>query len=49
MFSVGYGATPLPALSEAIEFEKNSTLAQYEVGRLTDLIDKLADSIRIHG
>ncbi|KAJ7241891.1 hypothetical protein B0H12DRAFT_1132888 [Mycena haematopus] len=42
---LGYGATPLPALQEAIKFEKNSTLAQYEVGRLTELIDKLADNI----
>ncbi|KAJ7653468.1 Zn-dependent exopeptidase [Mycena rosella] len=45
---LGYGATPLPALSEAIQYEKNATLAQYEVGRLTDLIDKLADQIRVH-
>ncbi|KAJ6515617.1 hypothetical protein C8R45DRAFT_957123 [Mycena sanguinolenta] len=42
---LGYGATPLPALQEAIKFEKNATLAQYEVGRLTELIDKLADNI----
>ncbi|KAF7332141.1 Zn-dependent exopeptidase [Mycena kentingensis (nom. inval.)] len=45
---LGYGATPLPALSEAIEFEKNGTLAQHEVGRLTALIDALADDIRVH-
>ncbi|KAJ7094526.1 Zn-dependent exopeptidase [Mycena belliarum] len=45
---LGYGATPMPALSEAIQFEKNATLAQYEVKRLTDLIDKLADEIRVH-
>ncbi|KAJ6539618.1 hypothetical protein B0H19DRAFT_1179844 [Mycena capillaripes] len=45
---LGYGATPMPALSEAIQFEKNATLAQYEVGRLTDLLDALADNIRIH-
>ncbi|KAF7301895.1 Zn-dependent exopeptidase [Mycena indigotica] len=45
---LGYGATPLPALAEAIEFEKNKTLAEYEVGRLVDLIDKLADNIRVH-
>ncbi|KAJ6538539.1 Zn-dependent exopeptidase [Mycena vulgaris] len=45
---LGYGATPLPALSEAIQYEQNATLAQYEVGRLTDLIDKLADTLRIH-
>ncbi|KAJ7129388.1 Zn-dependent exopeptidase [Mycena epipterygia] len=45
---LGYGATPMPALTEAIKYEKNTTLAQYEVGRLTDLIDKLADNIRVH-
>ncbi|KAJ6490314.1 hypothetical protein C8R47DRAFT_1124198 [Mycena vitilis] len=45
---LGYGATSFPALAEAIQYEKNTTLAQYEVGRLTDLLDKLADSIRIH-
>ncbi|KAJ7780979.1 hypothetical protein B0H16DRAFT_1298508 [Mycena metata] len=45
---LGYGATPLPALAEAIQIEKNATLAQYEVGRLTDLIDKLSSNIRVH-
>ncbi|KAJ7044603.1 Zn-dependent exopeptidase [Mycena alexandri] len=45
---LGYGATPLPALAEAIQIEKNATLAQYEVGRLTDLIDKLSNNIRVH-
>ncbi|KAJ7167465.1 hypothetical protein C8R46DRAFT_995586 [Mycena filopes] len=45
---LGYGATPLPALAEAIQIEKNATLAQYEVGRLTDLLDKLSDNIRVH-
>jgi len=45
---LGYGATPMPALAEAILFEKNSTLAQYEVGRLTELIDKLSNSISTH-
>jgi N-acetylated-alpha-linked acidic dipeptidase len=38
----------MPALAEAILFEKNSTLAQYEVGRLTELIDKLSNSISTH-
>ncbi|KAJ7811132.1 Zn-dependent exopeptidase [Mycena olivaceomarginata] len=46
---LGYGATPLPALQEAIKYEKNSTLAQYEVGRLTELIDKLASNIAYSG
>lgn len=38
---LGYGTTTLPALTEAITFEKNVTLAQYEAGRLQLLIDKL--------
>ncbi|KAJ6628907.1 hypothetical protein B0H10DRAFT_1940270 [Mycena sp. CBHHK59/15] len=45
---LGYGATTLPALTEALTFDKNVTLAQYEVGRLTELIDNLADNIRVH-
>ncbi|KAJ7484085.1 Zn-dependent exopeptidase [Mycena galericulata] len=45
---LGYGATPMPALAESIQYAKNATLAQHEVGRLTDLIDKLADNIRVH-
>jgi len=45
---LGYGATPLPALAEAIQYAKNATLAQSEVGRLTDLLDNLADNIRVH-
>jgi len=45
---LGYGATPLPALTEALTFDRNETLAQLEVKRLTSLIDKLADNIRVH-
>lgn len=41
----GYGATTLPALTEAITFEANATMAQYEAGRLKSLIDKLAETI----
>ncbi|KIJ69966.1 hypothetical protein HYDPIDRAFT_78885, partial [Hydnomerulius pinastri MD-312] len=37
----GYGATTLPALTEAILYEKNATLAEYEVTRLTTLLKKL--------
>ncbi|KAJ6539630.1 hypothetical protein B0H19DRAFT_1179879 [Mycena capillaripes] len=44
---LGYGATPMPALAEAIQLEKNATLAQYEVKRLTDLLDALSDNIRV--
>lgn len=42
---IGYGATTLPALSEAIEFEKNETLAAYEEERLVYLLDILSDTI----
>ncbi|KAF5364284.1 hypothetical protein D9756_000759 [Leucocoprinus leucothites] len=42
---LGYGATTLPALTEAITIEKDTKLANYEAGRLTDLIDKLAETI----
>ncbi|KAI0939157.1 hypothetical protein AcV5_000651 [Taiwanofungus camphoratus] len=42
---LGYGATTLPALTEAITFEANATMAQYEAGRLKSLIDKLAETI----
>ena len=42
---LGYGATTLPALSEAIEFEKNETLAAYEEKRLITLLDILSEAI----
>ncbi|KAF7291015.1 Zn-dependent exopeptidase [Mycena chlorophos] len=45
---LGYGATPLPALSEAIELEKDEKLAKHEVGRLVNLIDALAERLRVH-
>ncbi|KZT12731.1 Zn-dependent exopeptidase [Laetiporus sulphureus 93-53] len=44
---LGYGATTLPALTEAITFEANATLAQYEVERLKGLIDHLTHKIRV--
>ncbi|KAG8744908.1 hypothetical protein FRC10_009278 [Ceratobasidium sp. 414] len=43
---LGYGATTLPALTEAITIEKNSTLAAYEVERLTDLFEKMAERLK---
>ncbi|TFK55577.1 Zn-dependent exopeptidase [Heliocybe sulcata] len=39
---LGYGATTLPALAEAITIDKNVTLSEYEVSRLVGLIDALA-------
>lgn len=47
VFVVGYGATTLPALSEAVLYERNVTLAEYEVTRLINLIRKLAKGLEI--
>ncbi|KAF9491377.1 Zn-dependent exopeptidase [Pleurotus eryngii] len=44
---LGYGATTLPGLTEALTFEKNATLAEYEVNRLVTLLDQLAEKIRV--
>ncbi|KJA29915.1 hypothetical protein HYPSUDRAFT_126892 [Hypholoma sublateritium FD-334 SS-4] len=44
---LGYGATTFPALSEAIQFEKNATLAQLEVARLESLIDQIVGKINV--
>ncbi|KAJ4474266.1 Zn-dependent exopeptidase [Lentinula aciculospora] len=44
---LGYGATTLPALTESITLDKNSTLAKYEAGRLQTLVDKLVETIRV--
>lgn len=42
---LGYGATTLPALTEAITIERNATLAQHEVSRLADLIEALTSKL----
>ncbi|KAJ3980415.1 transferrin receptor-like protein [Lentinula detonsa] len=44
---LGYGATTLPALTESITLDKNSTLAKYEAERLRSLVDKLVETIRV--
>ncbi|CAA7259633.1 unnamed protein product [Cyclocybe aegerita] len=44
---LGYGATTFPALTEAITFEKNATLANYEVERLEKLLDKLEKRLKV--
>jgi N-acetylated-alpha-linked acidic dipeptidase len=41
----GYGATPFPALSEAIEIERNATLAKAEVGRLVEVVETLITTL----
>ncbi|KAG2013796.1 hypothetical protein CC2G_010666 [Coprinopsis cinerea AmutBmut pab1-1] len=43
---LGYGATTLPALTEAIAEKLNATEVQYEIDRLVELLDNLAK--RIH-
>ncbi|KAI9513246.1 Zn-dependent exopeptidase [Russula earlei] len=43
---LGYGATPLPALTEAITIEKNVTLANHEVIRLTEAVEKITAVLR---
>ena len=45
-FRSGYGATTLPALTEAITIEKNVTLANYEVMRLTERVEMIASVLR---
>jgi N-acetylated-alpha-linked acidic dipeptidase len=41
----GYGATTFPALTESLAIDKNASMAQHEVGRLIQLIDKLRHDI----
>ncbi|KAH6915037.1 vacuolar protein sorting-associated protein 70 [Coprinopsis sp. MPI-PUGE-AT-0042] len=43
---LGYGATTFPALTEAITENKGEKQVEHEVGRLVELIDKLAERIR---
>ncbi|KAF9006517.1 Zn-dependent exopeptidase [Cyathus striatus] len=45
---LGYGATTLPALTEALTYDKNTTLAQQEADRLKTLIDRLAEHIKVN-
>ncbi|KAF9058018.1 hypothetical protein BJ165DRAFT_1425174 [Panaeolus papilionaceus] len=42
---LGYGATTLPALTEAITIDKDEKLIEYEANRLEGLLNKLAESI----
>lgn len=43
----GYGATRFPALSEAIEIDKNATLASQEVVRLVEVVETLIDTLTL--
>ncbi|KAI0375831.1 transferrin receptor ectodomain, apical domain-containing protein [Pilatotrama ljubarskyi] len=42
---LGYGATTLPAITEALTIARNATLAESEAGRLAGLLDELARSM----
>jgi len=44
---LGYGATTLPALTESVIYERNSTLAQLEAGRLEELIKTLTRALKV--
>ncbi|OSX59469.1 hypothetical protein POSPLADRAFT_1035744 [Postia placenta MAD-698-R-SB12] len=44
---LGYGATTLPAVTEALTLEKNATLAEFEAKRVTALLNKLSDAIAV--
>ncbi|KAI0940119.1 hypothetical protein AcV5_001313 [Taiwanofungus camphoratus] len=44
---LGYGATTLPAVTEALTLERNATLAEIEARRVAGLIDKLAETIAV--
>ncbi|KIK63268.1 hypothetical protein GYMLUDRAFT_222344 [Collybiopsis luxurians FD-317 M1] len=43
---LGYGATTLPGLTEAITLDHNSTLAKHEAKRLESLVSALVETIR---
>ncbi|KAJ3537181.1 hypothetical protein NMY22_g5696 [Coprinellus aureogranulatus] len=42
---LGYGATTLPGLTEAIVYERNATLVKYESDRLIELLDRLSNAL----
>ncbi|OJT05323.1 Glutamate carboxypeptidase 2 [Trametes pubescens] len=44
---LGYGATTLPSVTEALTFEKNATLAELEASRVSALLDKLTETIKV--
>ncbi|KAG1884088.1 Zn-dependent exopeptidase [Suillus subluteus] len=44
---LGYAPTTLPGLTEAIVYDENHELAEYEAARLTALIENLADFLEV--
>jgi N-acetylated-alpha-linked acidic dipeptidase len=45
--TTGYAPMTLPGLTEAILYDEDCKLAEYEAGRLTTLIENLADSLEV--
>ena len=43
----GYGATTLPSITEALTFDKNATLAEAEASRVSAILDKLSETIKV--
>ncbi|RDX41174.1 Zn-dependent exopeptidase [Lentinus brumalis] len=44
---LGYGATTLPSVTEALTIEGNATLAEKEASRVAGLLDKLMETIKV--
>ncbi|PCH41196.1 Zn-dependent exopeptidase [Wolfiporia cocos MD-104 SS10] len=44
---LGYGATTLPGLTEAVVFEADAEQAQFEAQRVTELLQQLAEEIKV--
>jgi N-acetylated-alpha-linked acidic dipeptidase len=43
---LGYGATPLPGVYEALVFEADVAVAEHEAERMAELMDRLAEKLR---
>ncbi|GJE84350.1 Zn-dependent exopeptidase [Phanerochaete sordida] len=43
---LGYGATPLPSIYDALVYEQNVTLAKHEVKRVEHLLHKMAKALK---
>ncbi|GJE84359.1 Zn-dependent exopeptidase [Phanerochaete sordida] len=43
---LGYGATPLPSIYDALVYEQDAGLAQHEVKRVAHLVHRMADALK---
>jgi N-acetylated-alpha-linked acidic dipeptidase len=46
LLRLGYGATTLPGLVEALTIDKNATLVEHEANRLRDIFKKMSIELR---